>query len=55
MEGPGESFASIINLIPPAASIAASRDASSVILYLPTYLGWHPTNKIIRSIAETLI
>jgi hypothetical protein len=46
MEGPGESLASIIILIPPAASIAASKDSSSVILYLPTYLGSLPTKTI---------
>lgn len=42
MEGPGESFASIIIRILPAASIAASSDSGSVILYGPTYLGFLP-------------
>lgn len=42
MEGPGESFASIITRILPAASIAASSDSGSVILYGPTYLGFLP-------------
>ena len=46
MEGPGESIASIIIRILPAASIAASREAESVILYWPTYLGSLPARRI---------
>jgi len=46
MEGPTESLAAIIDIIPPAAHIAAFRDSSSVILYLPTYLGLLPVNAV---------
>lgn len=43
--GPGESLASIISLIPPAASIAAASEFESVILYCPTYFGLEPALK----------